>query len=297
MRKESTITDLVPQNIQAPLLFTTIVAYIAIALNVALLLVRAYPNGMRLSEFSIMAVATILMPLIFAMFTFWVFRMKKLFSRENLSVLSLVATLGIITQTALVGAYYFTASIIPLTVPSEMSHNLISLAVFALAPVLLFSGYLYYVARHLKSIGDIRSIQVTNIAIIALGFVAAVVPRVAYAINQYQFSGSLINVIVGSGAIETIILPAIFFATAWYLLRLKMGRLERLYNSALYTLVGTLIAISLINLTSVGLSALSGNGVMIPHQVFNFQPFFIAAVSLVIYVLIVKRTMKQSTTI
>jgi hypothetical protein len=262
-----------PKNIQLTLITTTAIAFVVNAITFSWLLFRVYPHGIRLSQFSIMAVGQILLPVLLFSLAFFLVkheggRFNRVFTTTVTTITGLAIYTIIVTVEILLSRFHDIYSGI---LPVEW----IALAAYAVTIAFYLSLLLFIRLR-----SESQHKKTVTLALLVVAFLATAMSNV-YNLTLQRLDGQLvINLFTNPLIITPVILPIAFFMTA-YLMVFHKSRLARSYIAAIYTLIGIFvitITTMLFNY-AIWLQVVEDAASAYPH----LQTTVVAVVSLAVY--------------
>lgn len=234
MQKNKKAQSLLPRNIQLTLISTAAIAFAVQAIYMIGILARVYPQGMRLSPFSVMAICSILMPAVLFGIAFVVFR-------KNLPRLERLFNAAVLTLT---GMAIFTSVMILQRVITQQVHTPYGSEMMAtwspafpfIISLALFAGLLMLLQRTTA----IRALQVATIVLVSVAFLSEAIFSVTALVLQHVGTKNIMNFLTHPMLITPVVLPLAFFATSYFALN-KETKLNRLFGAVIYSLVGALV--------------------------------------------------------
>lgn len=280
-----------PKNIQLTLITTATITLVMNTIFWIHMLVSVYPHGMRISQFSVMALGLILMPVVFFALAFFVYsknlpRLDEVFKATLLTLagLGIHAAVSIIERLA---SRY-----------QDLSTSLGSMTWSPIIPMLvslcLFIGLLAVVrSRDVKAEHTLR-LEVAVVSFVVLAFLIDALFNVGGLVSQHIGRNNIWNLLTHPMLIVPVVLPLAFFATAYLTTPKNTRRLAKLFITLLYTLVGVMTAWTASMLFTFGLRTLSLNQYASAH-INDLQTTFIVVVSLAVFafLLITHNTTKR----
>jgi hypothetical protein len=221
----------IPKTIQATFFIIAVFAFLATVINWTGLLIQVYPNGMRLSQFSLLAFSEMLLPVVLFAVAFAAYDTKAL-RTNRLFTSSLLTTAGL-GVLSIIGPIHFLYMHYFQVVGNHFSP--IIPAVMTLGVYVIF----IYVLRRANSA---RILQVSVIAIIALAFIIQAIFGLGDLFIRHIGSKNIMNFLTHPTFILSIILPVIFLV-ATYLKNSKLTKINRVFLSVIYALI-TIIAMN-----------------------------------------------------
>jgi hypothetical protein len=269
-----------PKNLQLTFIMTAAIAFVVNAIYWILLLVRVYPHGMRISQFSIWAIGMIIFPAL--VFGVAYLMTKKEHSRlEDVFNASLLALTGLLVQTCVILADQFIIS--PrLSATSGLFANL-HMLVPSLITLVLFIGFILLVKRGIKNTNKARLMRQSVAIVAVVSLVATATANVHYAFSQFATSYNVLDLLVHPAAITSPILPIIFFAIAYYTIQTNKQPLDRLFTATIYSLIGVMIAATTTLVYTIGIWTLAVFKAYPAESLFDIQTAFVVCVSLLFY--------------
>lgn len=227
-----------PKNIQLTLITLAALAFVTQIIHHVGLLIRVYPDGFRMSQFTYMMISYALLPAVLFAIAYLI-SSKKLprFDRIFRATLLAIAGLGIHT---IVSSLDRVLSEHTELHRSSLFINGGMIALPIITTLVLFGGLLYVLRSQNKTIDKKNTLQRAIILILGLAFIAGAVLNISGLVLRHVGSKDITNFIAHPDFLLAIVLPLAFFATAYLALR-KLNSINRLYTSFLYAIVGVLV--------------------------------------------------------
>jgi hypothetical protein len=296
MKNTKKATGILPKNIQLTFITLSAIAVVIQAIFYIGLLARIYPNGLRLSQFSILAFTAIVLPVIlFA--TAYYFSKKSASRFDRVFHAALLAVIGLAIQRIVYIVDRVLAQHTDLYT-SDLFVNGGMIALPIITTIALYAGLLYTLRLRSKKSDGIRSLQLATVSLAALVFTADMVLNISDLVARHIGSRNAMNFITHPDLILPIVLPFAFFAVA-YLTIQKTSTLNRLFTSTLYALVGVMTIYITMTLFSVGTWMLSTRDTVSIYAL-DLPTIVAAFLSLTVYTFLIvthnrsKKTTKKS---
>lgn len=283
MQKTKKASIALPKNIQLTFITAATIAFVINAIYWIGLLIRVYPNGMRLSQFSIMAIGQILLPAILFAISFLAY--KKSTTRFdhifNSTILTLIG-LGIHHLVAIIERL--------LSRYQDISSSLISMtwapAVSMVIALCLFAAVLLVLCPRNKNANHVRRLQLVALFVITLAFLADAAFNLSGLVSQHIGNNNGIKLLTHPLLITPVILPIAFFVTAYLALQKLGGRLNHLFTAAVYALVGAMTIWITAMVFHIGVWSLPASDFASIHSL-GLQTIFATAASLTVYTFLI----------
>jgi hypothetical protein len=267
MNKNKQSTDYLPKNIQITLIGAVAGAFVVDTLHSILLLIRIYPHGIRPSQFTLMIFSTILLPLI-------LFAAGYLFSKKSPSRFDRLFAATILT---VIGYFIFRMVLVAdraLALHTSLYQSVPILSegmivVPCIVALLLYAGLLYTLRRHKRHTHGMHTLQRIMIPLALLAFVVEAIFSINELVGRHIGSKNIMNLLTHQDLITTTLLPIIFFAIAYLVVR-NTNHLTRLFVVILYATIGIII-----------------NQTILIASNYSLQTFYITAASVGLYILVI----------
>lgn len=281
MKNSKKYTSLLPKNIQLTFISAAAIALIMNAVYYIGLLMRVYPQGMRLSQFSIMAITHIVLPALLFVIAYVVYK-KGSSQLERIFNATLLATVGIAIHTII------------LIIERLLTRNYdiyTGMPVGTWIPLVSVSIAVAFYLIMLLSLSSpkknsARTFQLTAVALVILAFIADATFKLSSLVLQHINSNNVSNLLTHPLLITPVILPIAFFVTAYLTATKANGRLIRLFTAVVYTLVGTLVIWITTVFFNLGVWTLSIGDAASVHAL-DLPTVFTAFLSLAVYTFLI----------
>jgi hypothetical protein len=296
MQKTKKAYTALPKNIQLTFITAASIAFVVNALYWISLLIRVYPHGMRVSQFSIMAVGQIILPAMLFAISFIVYK-KSVTRFDHLFNATVWTMIGLglyhvvsVTEGLLLREQNIYSNIFGITWTPAIS-MLISLA--------LFGGILFLLSRRNKKVNHAQRLQLSALIVIALAFVTDASFNLWGLISQHVGSKNILNLLTHQQLIVPIVLPIAFFLVAYFLVPKAGDRLNRLFTSAIYALIGVMAVTIAMIIYYIGMWALPMSDFASLHAL-GLQTVFATVIGLAVYTFLIithnrsKKTLKRA---
>ncbi|MDB5187041.1 MAG: hypothetical protein JWM07_513 [Candidatus Saccharibacteria bacterium] len=293
MKNNKKSTSTLPKNIQLTFVTAAAIALVMNAIYYIGLLLRVYPQGMRLSQFSVMAITLIVLPALLFVIAYVVYK-KGSSQLERFFNATLLATVGLAIHTIiliierLLTQHYdiYTGMPVGTWIPLVS----VSIAVASYLVILLTLSS--------PKKNPTRCLQLTAVALVVVAFIANAIFNISSLVLQHVDSDNVTNLLTNPLLITPVVLPIAFFATAYLTASKANGRLSRLFTAVVYTLVGTLAIWITTVFFNLGIWTLSIGDAASVHAL-DLPTIFTAFLSLAVYTFLIvthNRTTKKKAT-
>lgn len=283
MKKTKKALTVLPKNIQLTFITAAAVAFVINAIYWISMLIRVYPNGMRLSQFSILAFGQILLPAVLFAVSFVAYKKSTTrFDHVFNSVLLTFVGLGVYILTATVEGL--------LSRYQNISSSLVSMtwapAVSMIVALCLFGAILLVLCRRNKKANHARRLQLTALTVIAVAFLVGTLFNMSGLVSQLVGNNNIVNLLTHPLLMTPIILPVAFFLTAYFTLEKIGGRLNRMFTAAIYALVGAMAIWITTMVFQIGAWTLPAGDFASLHAL-NLPTIFATVISLAVYTFLI----------
>lgn len=291
-KKKKTPTSL-PKNIQLTFITAAAVAFVINAIYWISMLIRVYPNGMRLSQFSILAFGQILLPAVLFVLGFVTYK-KSITRFDHIVNAVLLTFVGL-------GIYLLTSTVEGLLSRYQnISSSLVSMtwapAVSMIITLCLFGALLLVLYPRNKKVNHARRLQLIALAVIALAFLVGAAFNFSGLVSQHVGNNNILALLTHPLLITPVVLPIAFFLTAYFALEKSAGRLNQLFTAAMYALVGAMVIWITAMVFQIGAWTLPPNDFASLHKL-GLPTIFATVISLAVYTfLIVTHNRSKKTT-
>lgn len=238
MKNSKKETSTLPKNIQLTFITAAAIAFVIQAIYHISLLMRVYPNGLRLSQFTLMATSYVLLPaLLFGIGFMIAGKSRPRFDRVFHVTLLTIAGLGINTIVSILDRVFSQHTDL---YQSSLFINGGMIAMPLIVTLVLFAGLLYILRTRNKNINKTTILQRAVILILGLAFIANAAFGISGLVLRHIGSKDITNFITHPDFVLTTVLPLAFFATAYLALQ-KLSTLNRLYASFVYAVIGVMV--------------------------------------------------------
>jgi hypothetical protein len=262
----------IPKTIQATFFIIAAFAFLATIIHWTELLIQVYPNGMRLSQFSLLAFSEMLLPatlftIVFAAYNTKAVRANRLFNASLLTTVGL-GVLSIIGPIHFLYMHYF-----------QVVGNHFTPIIPAVITLGLYVIFIYVLRRA----NSARILQVSVITIVALAFIIQATFGLGDLFIRHIGSKNIMNFLTHPTFIFNTMLPVIFFV-AVYLKSGTLTKINRAFTSIVYTLIGIMAmnAATMIFMTSLRLASPAQDNFLSVH-ISGLQTLVAVVASLSIY--------------
>jgi hypothetical protein len=279
--KKATIT--LPKNIQLTFITAAAIAFVINAIYWIGLLLRVYPHGMRLSQFSIMAFSEVLLPAILFFAAYFVVkkgvpRFERIFNAVLLAIAGLALHIIVTIIERMLTEYQniYTGVFAITWMP----------AVSFIVTLVAYGGLLYALYPRNKKTNDARVLQLVVLFLIIAAFIADASFNISSLILQNTDNKSITGLLTNPLLITPVVFPNAFFATAYFMITKLGGRLNRLFTATIYTLVGFMVILITTMLFNIGVWSLPLGDTAAIHAL-DLQTIFAASTSFIVYTFLI----------
>lgn len=238
MKNSKKETSTLPKNIQLTFITAAAIAFVVQMIYHISLLMRIYPNGLKLSQFTLMVTSYVLLPAILFAISFMIAGKSRLrFDRIFHATLLTVAGLSIHTVVSVLDRIFSQYTEL---YRSSLFINGGMIALPIVVTLVLFAGLLYVLRTRNKNSDKTNTLQRAVIVILGLAFIANAAFGISGLILRHIGSKDITNFITHPDFALTTVLPLAFFATAYLALQ-KLSTLNRLYASFIYAMIGVTV--------------------------------------------------------
>lgn len=238
MKNSKKETSTLPKNIQLTFITAAAIAFVVQMIYHVSLLLHVYPNGLKLSQFTLMATGYVLLPaLLFAISFMIASKGRPHFDRLFHATLLTITGLSIHMVVSVIDRVFSQYTEL---YRSSLFINGGMIALPLIVTLVLFAGLLYLLRTRNKNTDKTRTLQRTVIVILGLAFIANAAFGISGLILRHIGSKDIANFITHPDFVLTTVLPLAFFATAYLALQ-KLTTLNRLYTSFVYAMIGVTV--------------------------------------------------------
>lgn len=238
MQKTKKAQPALPKNLQLTLITLATLAFVTQIIHHTSLLIRVYPDGLRLSQFTFMMVSYALLPAVLFAIAFIVTdKTSSRFDRLFRATLLAIAGLGIHTIVSVIDRVLSQHTSL-YTDSLFINGGMIAMPI--IVTLVLFAGVLYALRVRNKKVNKTNTLQRAIILILGLAFIAEATFSVSSLILRHIGSKDITNFITHPDFLLSTVLPLAFLATAYLALQ-KLSVLNRLYTSSLYAVTGVMV--------------------------------------------------------
>lgn len=238
MQKTKKVHSTVPKNIQLTLITLAATAFVVQVIHHTALLIRVYPDGPRLSNFTFIMIGYALLPaLLFAAAFMTTSKTLPRFDRLFHATILAIAGLGIHMIVSVLDRLMSQLTDI---YTSSLFINGGMIAMPIIVTLVLFASLLYALRSRNKNTDKTNALQRTIILILGLAFIANATFSISSLVLQHIGSKDITNFITHPDFVLPVVLPLAFFATAYLALQ-KLNTTTRLYTSFLYAVIGVMV--------------------------------------------------------
>ena len=244
-----------PKNIQLTFITVAAIAFVVNAVYWCALLMRVYPNGMRLSQFSVMAIGLIVLPAILLGISLLKYkRTTPLFERVFNAALLTFVGLGIHQVVSVIERL--------LSRYQDISSSLLNMtwspAITMLVSICLFVGLILVVnSRKKQNPNSLRYLFIATLFFVTIAFVVNAVFNFGGLVAQHMDSNNIARLLTHPMLLTPLVLPIAFFATAYLATSKVSGRMHRLFTALIYAMIGSMIILITTMLFNFGVHSLA----------------------------------------
>ena len=234
MKKTKKSAFVLPKTIQLTFISVAIAAYIIESIHWINILSRTYPNGLRLSQFSVMAIGTLLLPIILFATSFLAYK-KNINKFDTLFNATLMTVIGLAIYVLV-----FTAEWKLLQNPNIIFESPWRPAISMIVAFALFIGLQLLIVKSSKRTSITKKIQMTTICIMGIVFIINTITNLWDLVSRHVGSIDIMNFFTHQQFVIAIILPLIFLVAAYFILPKTASKTNRLFTAVVYALTGVL---------------------------------------------------------
>jgi hypothetical protein len=283
MRKTKKLLSALPKNVQLTFITAAGITLVINTLYWISMLIRVYPSGMRLSQFSIMAIGQIIMPALLFAVSFYVYK-KSTTRFDHIFNATILTVVGISIYHLVSSAEW------QLSRYQDISSSLVNMTWAPLVSMVvafcLFAALLLVISRRNNKVDHIKRLQIVTLAFVGLAFVVGTIFNLYALGSQYISRGDVINLLTHPQLVTPVILPLAFFIVAYLAIPKIHGRLARFYTAAIYALIGAMIIWITTTVFNLGAWALSANDFAALHAL-GLPTISATIISLAVYTFLI----------
>lgn len=283
MQKTKKVQSVLPQNIQLTLITLAAITFVIQAIHHISLLIRVYPNGLRLSQFTFMIISYTLLPaLLFAIGYMISGKGRLRFDRVYHATVLAIAGLGIHTIVTILDRVFSQYTDL---YRSSLFINGGMIILPIIVTLVLFTGLLYALQTRNKNIDKASTLQRAIIVILGLAFIANALFNISSLVLRHIGSKDIMNFIAHPDFTLSAVLPLAFFATAYLALQ-KLNTVNRVYASFLYATIGVMVIFITTMIFSIGTWILSPADTASMYAL-NLPTIFASVISIAVYAFLI----------